>query len=131
MEKKILFLEGEDYQRMIEVLNKKAIYSRNKELVSFYTNVEAFEELDKIKRPVSDGYCYLSSKEESTIRSCFCKMKNGLVESLEDIYFKYYPTNDNGLTVEMFLNALEDNIVDRRKNSKLYKIRQENDTRKI
>lgn len=118
----ILYLEGEMHKRLIEMLNKKAIYSRDNELVSFYTSVEAFEELDSIKRPVSDGYCYLSNKEESTIRRCFCKMNDGSMESLEDIYFNYYPTTSNGITVEEFLNTLDNVLLDRRKNSKLYTI---------
>ena len=118
----ILYLEGEMYKRMIDMLNKKAIYSSDNELVSFYTNIEAFEELDTIKRPVSDGYCYLSSKEESTIRRCFCKMKDDSMESLEDIYLNYYPTISNGITADEFLNVLDNVIVNRRRNSKLYSI---------
>ena len=123
MKNKILYLEAQKYQQLIDMLNKKAIYSSEKELVSFYTNVEAFEELDVVKRPVSDGYCYLSSSEESTIRRCFCKLKNGSLVSLEDMYIKYYPTTDNGITPDEFLNALDDELVDRRKNSKLYTIK--------
>ena len=123
MKNEILYLEDQEYQQLIEMLNKKAIYSSEKELVSFYTNVEAFEELDVIKRPVSDGYCYLSSSEESTIRRCFCKLKNGSLVSLEDMYIKYYPTTDNGITPDEFLHALDDELVDRRKNSKLYTIK--------
>ena len=123
MKNKILYLKDENYQQLIDMLNKKAIYSSEKELVSFYTNVEAFEELDVIKRPVSDGYCYLSSSEESTIRRCFCKLKNGSLVSLEDMYIKYYPTTENGITTDEFLNALDDELVDRRKNSKLYTIK--------
>ncbi|MBR3839643.1 MAG: hypothetical protein IKM20_00720 [Erysipelotrichales bacterium] len=98
----ILYLEGKNYQQLIDMLNKKAIYSSSNELVSFHINVEPFEELDIIKRPVSDGYCYLSRTEESTIRRCFCKMKDGTLVSLEDLYFKYYPTTDNGITAEAF-----------------------------
>lgn len=118
---RILYLKGEKYQQLIDMLNTKAIYSRNNELVSFHCNIEPFEELDNIKRPVSDGYCYLSSTEESTIRRCFCKMKDGSLESLEDVYFKYYPTIDNGISADEFLEAIDTNLVNRR-NSKLYTI---------
>ena len=65
----------------------------------------------------------ISNKGYYKIRSCRCKLEDGTECSLEDIYTKYYPTYNNGLSEKDLLDAIEKLVKDRRKNSVIYTIK--------
>lgn len=115
------FFEGQKNQDLIDLLNKKAIYCDDA-LVSFHVDITPFEEIGYLKRPVSDGFEVISNKGYYKIRSCRCKLEDGTECSLEDIYTKYYPTYNNGLSEKDLLDAIEKLVKNRRKNGVIYTI---------